>query len=85
MLATPNTDNNGNNYPIPVISNITTTSVTISSCVDAGDPTCAAGASNEDFALLVVDGDKSACVDNIEAGATTISTDGADTAFTFGS
>jgi cysteine-rich repeat protein len=41
VLATPQTDNNTNNYPIPVITNVTTGGFDISICVDAGDVTCA--------------------------------------------
>ena len=41
VIATPSTDANGNNYPIPLIRNITTTSFEISLCVDNGSPSCA--------------------------------------------
>ena len=66
VLATPNSDNNTNNYPLPVITNISTTSFDIRSCVDAGDVSCDTSANNEDFAIFIIDTDKAACVDHIE-------------------
>lgn len=64
---TPVTDTNTNNYSLPVITAITTSSVTISSCVDAGDPTCDTSLNDDDFALIVIDTDAATCTDHIEA------------------
>ena len=83
VLATPQTDNSTNNYPIPVIRNITTGWFDISICLDAWDATCASSPPTEDISIFVVDTDRSACTDHIEAWTIDVATNWSDTAFTF--
>lgn len=84
ILATPNSQNNGDNYPIPRIRNVTTGSFDVSVCLDRGATTCDATANNEDLAIFVVDQDTVACSAGIQAGTVTAATNGANTSFSYG-
>ncbi|USN56145.1 MAG: hypothetical protein H6765_08280 [Candidatus Peribacteria bacterium] len=82
VLAAPQSDTNGNNYPIPVISNVTTNGFDIQICVDDGNTTCSSSPSAEDIAVFIIDADAASCTDYIEVGTSDIATDGTNTAFT---
>lgn len=84
VIATPVTANNGDNYPIPVIRNVTNTGFEIAVCVDDGNDACAAAPSAEDIDFIVVNADLVANYSWIAAGTTTVDTDGSDTALSFG-
>jgi hypothetical protein len=73
ILATPNSQSNNDNYPIPRIRNVTTTSFEISICLDDGNTTCGT-ASPEDVGLFIVDTDKASCAENFAVGTTTVTT-----------
>lgn len=83
VLATPQTQNNWDNYPIPRIRNVTATWFDLSICLDTGSITCDPNPNAEDIGIFVVDVDAALCIDNIDIGTTIIDTDGTDTAFTF--
>jgi cysteine-rich repeat protein len=83
VLATPNSQNNSDNYPIPRISNITKTGFDISICMDAWATTCDPAPNPEDIAIFVVDTTLATCRDDIETGITSVTTNGTNTAFTF--
>lgn len=83
VFLTPTTDRNTNNPSIPRVHSITTTWVTISSCVDAWWATCDTTLLDDDFSLFIVDIDAVSCTDHIDAWSTLITTAWWDTWFSF--
>jgi hypothetical protein len=83
VFATPQTDANGNNYPIPRIRNITTTSFELSVCVDRGQPTCDTTALGENIGIVVVDTDLAPLVPGIDIGTRVTASNGSNTPITF--
>ena len=85
VLATPVTDNNPGDSPIPMIRNVTTTGFEFAVCIDYGNPTCeTSGVSSEDFHYFVVDVDLAANHNWIDAGfVNNVDVNGSDTAFSF--
>ena len=75
VLTTPITDNNGNNYPIPRLRNVSTTGFEISICVDAGAATCSATPSAENIGYFIWDVDKAATYNWIDVGTVSTKTD----------
>lgn len=82
ILTAPNTQSNNDNYPIPRVRNVTTTSFEISVCLDDGNSTCG-HPTPEDIAVVVVDPDKVACSEYIDAGTQTVTTNGGNTPLTY--
>jgi len=72
VLATPNTQNGNDSYPIPRIRNVTTTGFEISICLDDGNSTCG-NPSPEDIGIFVVDRDKASCAENFDTGIKAVS------------
>lgn len=71
IIATPSTDNNGNNYPIPQVRNVTRTGFELKICVDAGQPQCDETANPENIDVMVFDRDVAATLSWIAVGNTT--------------
>lgn len=84
VLATPQTQSNGDNPPIPRVRNVTTTGFELSVCVDAGDTTCAPSLNDESVGIVLVDTEKASCAEHITYGTTSVTTDGVGTPFVFG-
>ena len=83
VLATPRTTNNGDNYPIPVIRNVSRTGYEISICVDAGNTTCENTWIAEDVDIMIVDVDQVGTYSRIDAGVIATSTNGWLTNFAY--
>jgi hypothetical protein len=83
VLATPQTQSNGENYPIPRVRNVTTAGFELSVCLDSALATCDPNPNPEDIAIFVVDMDKVAMVDGMDAGIMGTATNGANTALTY--
>ncbi|MCF7834899.1 LamG domain-containing protein [Candidatus Gracilibacteria bacterium] len=83
VIATPQTDNNGNNYPIPTIRNVTITGFEIAVCVDSGDVTCASNPLSEEIAYFVFDVPQANALDWIEVGTSSVATNGSNTNISF--
>ena len=74
VLATPVSTNNGDNYPIPVLRNITTTSFEMKICVDTANALCNTTAAAEDIHYFVFDRDIAATLSWIDVGIQTVTT-----------
>ena len=83
VLITPVTDNNGNNYPIPQIRNVTTNSFELTVCVDEGDIFCSTMVNSEDVHYFVIDRDLVDQLSWIDAGVVSVASDGSDTSVVF--
>ena len=83
VLATPVTDNNWNNYPIPTIRNITTTWFDVSVCVDKWAATCATWVNAETVDYFVFDIDEADNYSWIEVGTSSVATDWSNTNISF--
>lgn len=83
IFATVTTNNNGNNTPVPAVRNVTVNWFEIAVCVDAGSINCSSNPAAESVDYFVVNMD---LVDNyswIDAGTTTLDTDGSNTRVNF--
>ena len=83
VLATPSTDNNGDNYPIVQLQNITTTGFQLRICVDGWAATCDTGWSPEHVDYFIFDVDLVDSFAWIQVGTGSVEPDDQDTAFTF--
>lgn len=85
MLATPVSEYDGNNYPIPRIRNITTTGFEMSVCVDTGQSTCSSTSSTHDIHYVLVDTKAAELYAWIDVGKVSANTNGSSTPFSFSS
>jgi len=83
VFATPSSQNNWDNYPIPRLRNISLTWFQISACVDAGSAICDAAAVAEDFSFFVVDEDASVCNSALQVWSISAASNGSNSAISF--
>lgn len=85
VIATPVTASQTNNYPLPVIRNVSRTGFQFAMCIDAGATTCMAQATGtvEDFHYFVVNKDLATQYAWADVKTGIITTAGADTALSF--
>lgn len=83
VIVTPSTDNNGNNYPIPRVHDVSTGGFVFSFCLDSGVEQCDVTASPESFDIVVFDKDVASTLSWIDVGEVSASVNGFSTPVSF--
>lgn len=74
VIPTPITVNDGENYPIPLIRDVSTTGFFISACVDKGNSLCGPSTQTHSFDYMVFDRDVAKLYSRIDVGVLSSST-----------